>query len=56
MVPDPLFCSSGRKDKGKQGQIRADCDIGDRDGRRENIGKSLKVRSAFAFNQFANDL
>ena len=45
-----------------EGKIRADkgrlqdCDIGDRDGRREKIRKSLKVRSAFAFNQFADDL
>ena len=41
-----------RADKGRL----QDCDIGDRDGRRENIGKPLKVRSAFAFNQFADDL
>ena len=44
MVPDLLFCSSGRKYKGRS----QDCDIGDRDGCRENIGKPLKVRSAFA--------
>ena len=41
-----------RADKGRL----QDRDIGDRDGRREKIGKSLKVCSAFAFNQFADDL